>query len=173
MSTLDPSSLDAVLRQAVDSGAVPGVAAVVSGRDGVLYEGAAGRLHAGDDTAPEVGPDTMFRLASMTKAMASVAALQCVEDGLVALDTPVQDVLPEFGELQVLDGWDGDTPRLRAPSRAPNLQDLLTHTAGLGYFFTNPDLFRWHEVTGAPNVLTGKKAGLMTPLVRDPGVEWE
>lgn len=173
MSTLDPSSLDAVLRQAVDSGAVPGVAAVVSGRDGVLYEGAAGRLHAGDDTAAEVGPDTMFRLASMTKAMASVAALQCVEDGLVALDTPVQDVLPEFGELQVLDGWDGDTPRLRAPSRAPNLQDLLTHTAGLGYFFTNPDLFRWHEVTGAPNVLTGKKAGLMTPLVRDPGVEWE
>ena len=57
----------------------------------------------------------MFLIASMTKAMASVAALQLVEQGQLTLEQPVADVLPEFGELQVLDGFDGDEPRLRPP----------------------------------------------------------
>lgn len=173
MPTFDASALDALLAEAVSTGAVPGIAAVVSTPDGVAYEGAAGRLRAGDDSAPAVGPDTVFRLASMTKAMASVAALQLIEDGRLTLGTAVQDVLPEFGQLQVLEGFDGDTPRLRAPSRPPTIQDLLTHTAGLGYFFTNADLLKWHEVTGTPNVLTGLRAGLMTPLIHDPGTVWE
>jgi CubicO group peptidase (beta-lactamase class C family) len=173
MTTFDASALDAILDEAVSTGALPGVAALVSTPDGVVYEGAAGRLRADDETAPAVGPDTVFRMASMTKAMASVAALQLIEDGRLALDTPVQDVLPEFGQLQVLEGFDGDEPRLRAPSRPPTIQDLLTHTAGLGYFFTNADLLKWHEVTGTPNVLTGLRAGLMTPLIHDPGTVWE
>jgi CubicO group peptidase (beta-lactamase class C family) len=173
MPTIDAPALDALLDEAVDAGAVPGVAAVVSTRDAVVYEGAAGRLDATDPSSAAVGPDTVFRLASMTKAMASVAALQLVEDGRLALDTPVQDVLPAFAQLQVLGGFDGDEPRLRAPSRPPTITDLMTHTSGLGYFFTHPDLLRWHELTGTPSVLTGLRAGLMTPLVHDPGTVWE
>lgn len=173
MPTIDTTALDALLAGAVDDGAVPGVACVVSTRDGLAYEGAAGRLDATDPASPAVGPGTVFRLASMTKAMASVAALQLVQDGRLALDTPVQDVLPEFAQLQVLEGFVGDEPRLRAPSRPPTISDLMTHTSGLGYFFTNPDLLRWHELTGTPSVLTGQRAGLMTPLVHDPGTVWE
>jgi methyl acetate hydrolase len=172
-TAIDATAIDALLDGAVRDGALPGVTVIVSGRDGVLYEGSAGRLHAGDPDSPEVGADTMFRMASMTKAMASVAALQLVEEGLLALDTPVQDVLEEFGELQVLEGFDGDVPRLRPPSRPPTIQDLLTHTAGLSYFFSNAKLLQWHGVTGAPHVLTGLKAALMTPLVHDPGTMWE
>ncbi len=173
MPTIDAPALDGLLSEAVDAGHVPGIACVVSTRDGVAYEGAAGRLDATDPASAAVGTDTVFRLASMTKAMASVAVLQLVEDGRLALDTPVQDVLPEFAQLQVLEGFDGDEPRLRAPSRPPTITDLLTHTSGLGYFFTNPDLLRWHELTGTPSVLTGLRAGLMTPLVHDPGTVWE
>jgi methyl acetate hydrolase len=173
MLNIDGGALDALLTQAVRNGAVPGAAVVVSTRDGVVYEGAAGRLDAHDEHSPAVGPDTVFRLASMTKAMASVAALQLVEEGRLTLGTAVADVLPEFAQLQVLEGFDGDVPRLRAPSRPPTITDLLTHTSGLGYFFTNDDLLRWHELTQTPSVLTGLKAGLMTPLVHDPGTQWE
>ncbi|MCU1677213.1 MAG: beta-lactamase [Frankiales bacterium] len=173
MVTIDSGALDAHLSQAVQNGVVPGLAVVVSTPDDVVYEGAAGRLNAGDERSPAVAPDTIFRLASMTKAMASVAALQLVEDGRLSLDTPVADVLDEFGRLQVLDGFDGDVPTLRPPSRPPTITDLLTHTSGLGYFFTHDDLLRWHELTQTPSVLTGLRAGLMTPLVHDPGTHWE
>lgn len=172
-TAIDTAAIDALLDGAVRDGALPGVAVVVSSPDEVIYEGAAGHLHAGDAGSPAVGADTMFRMASMTKAMASVAVLQLIEDGLLTLDTPVQDVLPQFAELQVLDGFDGETPILRAPARPPVIRDMLTHTSGLGYFFTNEKLLQWHGVTGAPHVLTGLKAGLMTPLVHDPGTVWE
>lgn len=173
MPEIDPGALDAQLQDAVDAGAVPGIALVVSTPDGVAYEGGAGRLRADEPASAPVGPDTMFRLASMTKAMATVAALQLVEQERLRLDVPVATILPEFAELQVLDGWDGEAPRLRAPSRPPTIQDLLTHTSGLGYFFTNVDLLHWHERTQTPSVLTGRRAGLRTPLVHDPGTVFE
>ncbi|MCW3038097.1 MAG: serine hydrolase [Solirubrobacterales bacterium] len=170
---LDTGALDQLLGGAVESGALPGVAALVSSRDGVVYEGGFGRLDATDPGSPAVGTDTVFRMASMTKAMASVAALQLVEEGRLALDTPVQDILPEFAELQVLTGFDGDEPQLRAPARPPVIQDLLTHTSGCGYFFSNEKLLQWHGVTGKPHVLTGLREGVFTPLVHDPGTMWE
>jgi CubicO group peptidase (beta-lactamase class C family) len=173
VTRFDAGTLDAQLSDAVEAGAVPGVALLVSTPDGVAYEGAAGRLRGDDPDAPEVGPDTIFRMASMTKAMATVAALQLVEQGRLTLDTPVQDVLPAFAELQVLDGWDGDEPRLRAPRRPPTVQDLMTHTSGLSYFFTNSDLVRWHEHTQTPTILTGLRAGLAVPMVCDPGARFE
>jgi CubicO group peptidase (beta-lactamase class C family) len=68
--------MDELLERAVASGAVPGIAAVVTGRDGVIYEGTAGRL--GTENDAPVAPDTMFRLMSMTKALTSVAVMQLV-----------------------------------------------------------------------------------------------
>jgi methyl acetate hydrolase len=81
--------------------------------------------------------------------------------------------LPEFGQLQVLDGFDGDTPRLRAPASKATVRQLMTHTAGAGYFFLNEKLKRYHEVTGEPHPLTGLKRSFSLPLVNDPGTAWE
>lgn len=170
MSRIDTGALDAKLTEAVAEGRLPGAALVVSDPDGVVYEGAAGHVREG---GPEVGPDTIFRMASMTKAMATVAALQLVEQGKLELDAPVADVLPRFGEPQVLTGWDGDEPVLRDAASRPTVRQLMTHTSGLGYFFTNADLARWHEHTGTPSILTGLRAGMVTPLVHDPGTVWE
>jgi CubicO group peptidase (beta-lactamase class C family) len=163
--------IDELLERATADGVAPGLVAMVADRDSVLYEGTAGRLSIEGD-AP-VRTDTMFRIASMTKALTSVAALQLIEQGKLALDQSVESVLPEFGALQLLEGFDGDEPRLRPLSRKPTLKHLLTHTSGQAYWFSNPDLLRWHEVTNAPDPFTGLRKCLDTPFVAEPGERWE
>jgi CubicO group peptidase (beta-lactamase class C family) len=161
--SFDGTGIDALLNGAVGAGTCHAVVGMVVGRDGVLYEGAAG----------DVGPETMFRNASMTKAVATTGALQLVEQGRLRLDDTVEFVLPEFGELQVIDGFDGDQPKLRAPATKATIRQLMTHTAGLGYFFLNEKLFRYGPAVGLPNPLEGKKASLSAPLVNDPATIWE
>jgi methyl acetate hydrolase len=161
--TFDGSAIKALLDDAVSKGAVHGIAAVVVDRSGPLFHHAAG----------EASEHTMFRNASMTKAVATTAALQFVEKGLLSLDATVESVLPEFGQLQVLEGFDGDAPRLRPPTSKATVRQLMTHTAGLGYFFLNGKLLRYHELTGEPHPLTGLKRSLSVPLVNDPGMVWE
>jgi methyl acetate hydrolase len=163
--------VDDVLQAAVDSGDVPCVVAMAGDRDGVIYEGAAGERAPG--SGEPVGPDTTFRIASMTKMVATVAALQLVERGTLDLDDDVETYLPEFGELEVLEGFDGDTPRLRAPAGKATVRHLVTHTSGLTYWFWNADVARWHEVTGIPNVLSGSMDIFKAPLVADPGTRFE
>ena len=161
--SFDGSSIAALLDGAVSRGAVHGIAALVVDRDGPLFHHAAG----------EAGDRTMFRLASMTKAVATTAALQLVEQGRLSLDASVESILPAFGELQVLDGFDGDQPRLRPPARQATVRQLMTHTAGVGYFFLSAKLLRYHQVTGEPAPLSGLKRSLSVPLVNDPGSAWE
>ncbi|MDT0352466.1 serine hydrolase domain-containing protein [Pseudonocardia charpentierae] len=171
MTILDHKSIDELLKDGVASGSVPGVVAVVVSRDGLLYEGAAGRRSV-EDPGP-VTPHTMFRNASMTKALASVGVLQLVEQGRLQLEQPVASILPDFADLQVLDGFDDDQPRLRPPATQATIGQLLNHTAGHGYWFNSEDLLRYHAVTGTPNVLSGAKAGIHTPLLFDPGTGWQ
>lgn len=161
--SFDGSAIKALLNGAVSKGSVHGIAAVVVDRNGPLFHHAAG----------EADERTMFRNASMTKAVATTAALQLVEQGLLSLDATVEAILPEFGQLQVLDGFDGDKPRLRPPASKATVRQLMTHSAGLGYFFLNEKLMRYHQVTGEPNALSGLKRSLSVPLVNDPGTAWE
>jgi CubicO group peptidase (beta-lactamase class C family) len=159
-----------LLESAVASHAVPGAVVAVTRRDGSPQLVAAGTLQVGGG-AP-VTPDTMFRLMSMTKAFASVAALQLIEQGRLELQQEVASVLPAFAELKVLDGFDGDTPRLREPARPATIRHLLTHTAGHGYAFNSPELLRYYELTGVPDPFSGRRAGLQLPLIADPGEVW-
>src|ERR1700722_4671471 len=147
----DGSAIKALLDDAVSKSAVHGIAAVVVNRSGQLFHHAAG----------EAGQNAMFRNASMTKAVATTAALQLVEKGLLSLVATVESILPEFGQLRVLDGFDGDTPRLRPPASKATVRQLMTHTAGLGYFFLNEKLLRYGTETGLPLLFAGEKAALM------------
>ena len=163
--------LDGLLERAVDERALPGAVAVVGDRGGVVYEGAFGLLKV--DGEEPVRADTMFAIMSMTKAFTSVSALQLIERGALELEQPVADILPAFGELQVLEGFDGDAPRLRPPVRQATIRNLLTHTSGLGYSFGNADLLRYHQLSGTPDIMSGTLEGLKVPLVADPGTRWE
>lgn len=170
MATIGTSSVGEVLQGAVARGALPGAVAAVTEPDGAAEIFSAGVLEVGGDTP--VTPDTMFRLMSMTKAFATVAALQLIEQGELSLDQEVASVLPQWAQIKVLDGFDGDTPRLRDPASAATIKQLLNHTAGHGYGFCNADLLRYHALTGLPDPFTGKREGLLAPLVADPGTEW-
>jgi methyl acetate hydrolase len=165
------AGIDSVLQAAVDAGAVPNVVAMAADTGGPIYEGAAGPRAVG--SSDPVTPDTLFRIASMTKMVATVAALQLQERGLLDLDAPVEQYLPEFAGLQVLEGFDGDEPRLRAPATQATVHHLVTHTSGLAYWFFNADIVRWEEATGTPNVLSGSKEIFAAPLVADPGTRYE
>ena len=159
-----------ILDRAVETGAIPGAAFVVTGPEGDVQEITAGTVRVGTDEP--VTSDTMYRLMSMTKAVASVGALQLLERGALRLDQEVASIIPEFGEIKVLDGFDGDRPRLREPSRPATVQELFTHTSGHGYVFLSPELVRYYEVTGLPDPLSGLRSSLQQPLIADPGTEW-
>ncbi|MGY1607905.1 MULTISPECIES: serine hydrolase domain-containing protein [unclassified Geodermatophilus] len=168
---VDSRGMDEVLRRAVDGGAVPNVVATAADADGPFYEGAAGGRTAGTDQPLDGG--TLFRIASMTKMVATVAALQLAERGELDLQAPVDTLVPSWSELQVLEGWDGDTPRTRPPATRATVHHLITHTSGLTYWFWNADMVRWESTTGTPNVLSGRRTCLSAPLVADPGTRFE
>jgi methyl acetate hydrolase len=166
------SQIDAALHRAVEAKEVPGVVAMAATDKGVIYEGAFGTRDLAK--GPDMTLDTIFRLASMTKAVTSVAAMQLVEQGKLQLEQPIGNVLPELTAPQVLEGFDDSgAPRLRPAKRPITLRHLLTHTAGFGYEVWDPDLIRYVKVSGTPSTSTGKLASLRLPLVFDPGERWE
>ncbi|OOL30094.1 1,4-butanediol diacrylate esterase [Rhodococcus rhodochrous] len=164
--------MDAALRELTHSpGGLPGVVAMLTDRDDVVYSGVAGERAAGSGTA--MTADTVFAAFSTTKAVTGTAALQCVEEGLLDLDAPAARYVPEIGELQVLEGFGTDgEPLLRAPKRDITTRMLLLHTAGLGYDFFDENYRRLAEEHGQPSVITASKAALRTPLLFDPGERW-
>jgi methyl acetate hydrolase len=167
------SSIDAIL-QKVTSGSprVPGVVAIATDRNGNIYEGAAGKRMLGQDA--DMTTDSVFAIFSTTKAIAGTAALQLVEDGRLDLDAPAKIYAPDIGKLQVLEGFDErGQPKLRPPKRDVTTRMLLLHTAGFGYDFFNENYNRLAREHGQPSVLTASKAALDTPLLFDPGDQWE
>jgi len=107
--SLARAAIDRVLEGAVDAGAVPHVAAIAADADGVFFEAGFGPRVAGQDG--EVTVDTDFALMSMTKMVVTVAALQLVEQGSLDLEAPIDAYCPEFAEVKVLEGFEGETPR--------------------------------------------------------------
>ncbi|MGD9617880.1 MAG: serine hydrolase domain-containing protein [Alphaproteobacteria bacterium] len=165
--------IDAALRRAVEAREMPGVVAMAASEAGLLYEGAFGLRDV--ENGPAMTPDTVFRIASMTKAVTSVAAMQLVEEGCLGLDSPVPDIgEPALAMPQVLADFDAaGKPLLRPAKRPITLKHLLTHTAGFTYDWINPNTRRHVETTGMPVTATGKLAALRQPLAFDPGERWE
>ena len=166
------AQIDAILKRAADACRVPGVVAMAADRDGLIYEGAFGR-RALPDGAP-MTLDTVFWIASMTKAITAVAAMQLVEQGKLSLDRPAGEVIPQLGKTQVIDRFDdAGNPVLRAPKRPITLRNLLTHTSGFSEDVWHADMKRYIEKTGHPTGFTGKLATLHAPLIVDPDTRWE
>src|ERR1700722_6371251 len=161
MTAINQNRLDDVLAGAVRTGTAPGVVATVVAEGALLYEGAFGvrDVRLGDPIAP----DTIFRIASMTKLVTAVCVLQQVEAGRLTLDTAVGDVLPEFDKLQVLEGFDGDRPLLRSPNGRATVKQLLTHTSGLAYDIWNKQLTRFEAGTDVPQLQSGRRAAYQAP----------
>jgi len=163
----------------LDSGKLPNAQILVS-RDGeIVHFSSQGAAVEGSDKAIDEG--SIFRIASMTKPITSVGFMMLVEDGKVAVDTPVHHVLPEFKGIGVYNGGGGGVPFLPVtPTAEPmRMLDLLRHTSGLTYGFqnrTNVDaayregkIDNWH----GGHDLDGFVAALgKLPLEFSPGTAW-
>ena len=166
------AGIDQVLQQAVEAGEVPGVVAAAADDKGVIYQGAFGRRSLASDAPMTL--DTVFRIASMTKAITATAAMQMVEQGKLALDQPAGEVVQELAAPMVLEGFDdAGQPKLRPAKEKVTLRRLLTHTAGFVYDTWNENQARYAQVTGLPAARTGKLAALNAPLGFEPGERWE
>lgn len=166
-------ALDAVVNGVVESDPrVPGVVAMVTDRDGNVYEGAAGVRSLG--TEVPMTTDSVFAIFSTTKAITGTAVLQCVEEGLLDLDAPAKEYAPGLADIQVVEGFDGaGDPILRAPRRDITTRMLMLHTAGFAYDFFNETYNRMATDHGQPSVITSSMASLTTPILFDPGDAWE
>lgn len=161
---------DSALAAAIDASGIAGAVAHIAGPEGVRYARAFGVTDAASGTA--VREDSIFQIASMTKAVVSAAAMQMVERGQLGLDAPVGEHLPELAAPQVITGFDAEgAVQLRPAARPITLRHLLTHTAGLGYDFVHPDILKSRGPGGPP--APGTLATLSMPLLFEPGEAWE
>jgi methyl acetate hydrolase len=159
------AALDAGLRAAIERKDVPGVVALVTDRDRVLYQGAFGVADVA--TGRPLAPDALFRIASMTKPVTSVALMQLIEQGRLTLDDPAEKYLPELANQQVIENFDAATGayQLRPAASKPTVRNFLTHTSGLAYPFTSAI---WRDFKPR----AGETYPFGGPLLFDPGTRW-
>src|ERR1700726_223081 len=166
------AQIDQLLRQKSDAREIPGVVAIAANSKEVIYQGAYGKRDLSKDDA--MTPDSVFWIASMTKALTTAGAMQLVEQGKLSLDAPIGNVLPDLAAPLVLEGFDDSgEPRLRPAKTAITLRHLMTHTAGFCYDMWNGDMVKYLEKTGTPGITSCKNAALKTPIMTDPGTRWE
>ncbi len=166
------AQIDQLLRQKSDAKEIPGVVAMAANSKEIIYQGAYGRRDLSKDDAMTV--DSVFWIASMTKAITAAGAMQLVEQGKLSLDAPISKVLPDLAAPQVLEGFDAQgEPKLRPAKNPITLRHLMTHTAGFCYDLWNGDMVKYLEKTGLPGITTCKNDALKTPIMSDPGTRWE
>jgi CubicO group peptidase (beta-lactamase class C family) len=164
--------IDELLRQKSADKEIPGVVAMAANGNEVIYQGAYGKRDLSKDDA--MTADSVFWIASMTKAITSAGAMQLVEQGKLSLDAPIGEVLPDLAAPQVFEGFDSNgEPNLRPAKCEITLRHLMTHTAGFAYDLWNGDMVRYLEKTGLPSITSCKNDALKTPLMTDPGTRWE
>ena len=141
---LNQSEIDNIkqqMQESVDGGFIPGALILVGNSDGVgLLETAGFQTSAGRNP---VNSQTIFRIYSMTKPIVSVAAMSLIEDGLLALDDPIEKYIPEFSNLQVIDRESGE---VRAARNSITVENLLTHESGLIQAISLPTV-NWAKCT--------------------------
>src|SRR5687767_96316 len=129
-STARLQRLDSFMQQFVDSNRIAGAVALVLRDGNVVYERAVG--WADKESSRRMTPDAMFRIASQSKALTSVAIMMLVEEGKIALNDPVSRFIPAYARTTV--ATRSDTGRVITPAaRAITIRHLLTHTAGISY----------------------------------------
>jgi methyl acetate hydrolase len=159
-SNAQRAALDEFLRASVAQGDPPAVVAMVVDQRSTLYLGAFGKQNVAEHRG--VTPDTIFRIASMTKPVTSLAVMMLYDEGKLAFDDPVTMYLPEFANVRVMTTWNeaNATYESRPPTRMITVGQLLTHTSGIGYAFADA---RLHKLD------TANKTEADLPLLHEPG----
>ncbi|KAG9256208.1 beta-lactamase/transpeptidase-like protein [Emericellopsis atlantica] len=173
-------SIDTSIPAAIEAGKLNGALLSATDAQGrFVYEKLFGeRTLLSGEKRPHQSDDVVY-LASATKFLTAIAALQCVEDGLLTLRGDVSALAPELANKEVLTGWsDDDQPVMEPQKKSITLEMLLTHSAGLNYHFADADLARWHAKFVSRPTDPGEDAKLRVeetfsyPLRYQPGEGW-
>ena len=158
------AAISTFVKDAIARGDVPGAVILVTGPDRVLYHEAFGKMN--DARSVAMQKDAIFNIASMTKAVTSVGTMMLVEEGKLSLDDEVSKYLPAYKNRQVISKVDvaAGTYETRPATRPITIRQLLTHTSGIGYAWSDPGLALIQKKTGT--------ADLDLPLVNEPGAQW-
>ncbi|KAF7871524.1 hypothetical protein EAF04_003631 [Stromatinia cepivora] len=154
---------------------LPGAVTIASNASGSISYMEAHGLHslkAGASASAPLKTDAIFWIASCTKFLTSISALQCVSRGQMSLDEDVAGILPELKDLEILEGFNGDgAPKLVKATKHITLRQLLTHTSGLAYDVFTPELMRWRATRGEIASLSAGRlvSRSKTPLMFEPG----
>jgi CubicO group peptidase (beta-lactamase class C family) len=160
--TAPAAALDEKLTAALTRGDVPGLVVMAATKDRIVYQGVFGKA----EGQRPLSADSLFRIASMTKPVTSVAAMQLFEQHRFALDDPAEQYLPELAHLMVLESFDKATGqyKVRPAATKVTIRQLFTHTSGLGYGFTSP-IVRDFKPRDGEKYAAG-------PLLFEPGTDW-
>ncbi|KAJ5856941.1 hypothetical protein N7455_007835 [Penicillium solitum] len=168
--------MDASFQSAIDAGNINGAVVCATDAEGhFVYNKASGeRTLLSGEKKPQQLDDVLYT-ASATKFFTTIAALQCVEDGLLTLDGDLSSIAPELAAKHVLTGFaDDGSPQFDPPARPITLKMLLTHTSGTTYFFLNPMIAKWRAQFGnSENQEPRPVEELFNyPLSFQPGTGW-
>jgi CubicO group peptidase (beta-lactamase class C family) len=173
--------IDNLIQQGVDSGWIAGATALIARNGRIVYNKAFGVKDL--ESKSQMQKDDIFRIASQTKAITSIAAMMLFEEGKFLLDDPISKYIPEFAHPTVLDKFnEKDTTYTRVPAkREITVRDLLTHTSGIDYAgIGSPAMVAIYSKAGIPTgfvsekIFLGDKMKLLgrLPLVHQPGEKW-
>tara|TARA_B100000524_G_scaffold45975_1_gene21875 strand:+ start:108 stop:1265 length:1158 start_codon:yes stop_codon:yes gene_type:complete len=168
---IDSPKIDNVLENAAQQ-KVPAVSAAVISKDEDLYKGNFGFKDL--ENKDPVDDNTLFRIASMTKAITSTCIYQLIDKDILSLDTNLKDYFPEISDKKVIRGFDdnGD-PILSDVSIDINIGHLLTHTSGFAYEIWNESIAKLVEKGDLQTAFANNDEFLKAPLVFEPGSDWE
>ncbi len=161
----DAAEIDRMFQAAVDAREIPGVVALVTTRDRIIYLKAFGYQNVGKKIP--MSTSTVFRIASMTKPITSAGIMMLYEQGKLGLDDPAGRYLPAYSHREVIHTFNAsDASYTTRPAESEiTIRHLLTHTSGLSYPFTSSAVLAIQTKTG-----TDPKD---MPLQFDPGARWQ
>lgn len=181
MSSDSLAKIEAMVMEFVEANKYPGAVTLIAKNGKIIYESEVGW----SDTlrAEPYRKDHLFRMASMTKPIVSVAAMQLIENGKLQLDDPVGKYIPSFKETEVLTDFNPeDSSYTSKPTiGTPTVRQLLTHTAGVPYGFMNPPVYgAYLSKNGIPDLSTHRPLSIEEtmskigdlPLTHEPGTKW-
>lgn len=176
MSSAGLANVSRLVQGYVDDGKYPGAICLVARRGKVVHSVTYGDMDV--ERGKPMRPDTIFRIFSMTKPIASVALMTLYEEGRFQLDDPASKFIPELADVKVFDGGTADDYQVREPARRMTVRDLLMHTSGLAAFNGRSpvgELYRRAGIRAAESesTLAAMVAKLGSiPLQADPGAQW-
>ena len=168
---IDSPKIDNVLENAAQQ-KVPAVSAAVISKDADLYKGHFGFKDL--ENKDPVDDNTLFRIASMTKAITSTCIYQLIDKGILSLDTNLKDFFPEISDKKVIRGFDDNGDQILSDvSNDINIGHLLTHTSGFAYEIWNESIAKLVEKGDLQSAFANNDEFLKAPLVFEPGSDWE